>query len=167
MTPERLIGVADDGGGRLPWNLPEDLRRFRNLTMGHTVVMGRKTFASIGRALPGRRNLVVSRNINPPTIEGVEWLTSLDEAIESARAAGETECFIAGGTEIYATALEKADRMYVTFVRRDLSFQERGGEGRDTYFPTWDQTQWRTVSSEKLAADLECVVYERTRDGMI
>ncbi|HVT79718.1 MAG TPA: dihydrofolate reductase [Phycisphaerae bacterium] len=154
MTPDRLIGAA----GRLPWYLPEDLRRFRTRTMGHAMVMGRKTFSSIGRALPGRRNLVVSRNPNPPQVEGVEWFKSLDEAIEFARSCGETECFIAGGTEIYAEALDKADRMYVTFVQRDFPFQG------DTYFPMWDQTQWNAVSHE-LVKDLEFVTYERAKQA--
>ena len=151
MTPDRLIGAA----GRLPWYLPDDLKRFRKLTMGHAVVMGRKTFSSIGRALPGRRNLVVSRNPNPPAVEGVEWFTSLDAAIAFARSAGENECFIAGGTEIYAEALQKANRIYVTFVQRDFPFQG------DTYFPMWDQTQW-AVASHELVKDLEFVVYQRS-----
>ena len=150
MTPERLIGAA----GRLPWYLPEDLRRFRKLTMGHAMVMGRKTFSSIGRALPGRRNLVVSRNPDPPVVEGVEWFVSLDAAVEFARSAGESECFIAGGTEIFAEGLEKANRMYVTYVQRDFPFQG------DTYFPMWDQKKWRVISHE-LVKDLEFVVYER------
>src|ERR1051325_9491297 len=104
MTPDRLIGAA----GRLPWYLPEDLKRFRAITMGHAIIMGRKTFSSIGRPLHGRRNLVVSCNPEPPRIEGVEWFKSLDEAIAAARAGNETECFIAGGTEIYAEGLTKA-----------------------------------------------------------
>nr|AIA18247.1 Dihydrofolate reductase [uncultured bacterium] len=152
MTPERLIGAA----GRLPWYLPEDLRRFRARTMGHAMVMGRKTFSSLGRALPGRRNLVVSRNPNPPVVEGVEWFTSLDDAIDFARRAGEAECFIAGGTEIYAEALSKADRMYVTYVQRDFPFQG------DTYFPIWDQTHW-VAASHELVKDLDFVTYERKR----
>src|ERR1035437_9607324 len=94
MTPERLIGAA----GRLPWYLPDDLKRFRKLTTGHCIVMGRKTFSSIGRPLPKRRNLVISRNPDPPKVEGVEWFASLDEAIKTAREAGETELFIAGGS---------------------------------------------------------------------
>jgi len=150
MTPDRLIGAA----GRLPWYLPDDLKRFRQLTTGHAIVMGRKTFASIGRPLPGRRNLVVSRNPDPPRKEGVEWFSELDAAVEAARKGGEKECFIAGGTEIYAEALKKADRMYVTFVQRDFPFQG------DTYFPMWDQTQWNVVSHD-LVKDLEFVVYER------
>jgi dihydrofolate reductase len=155
MTPERLIGAA----GRLPWYLPDDLRRFKNLTMGHAIVMGRKTFSSIGRALPGRRNLVVSRNANPPAVAGVEWFGSLGEALEFAKAAGETECFVAGGTEIFGEALAKADRMYVTYVQRDFPFQG------DTYFPMWDQTQWEVVKQERVGKDLEFVVYERAEAG--
>lgn len=152
MTPERLIGAV----GRLPWYLPEDLRRFRKLTMGHAMVMGRKTFSSLGRALPGRRNLVVSRNPDPPEVAGVEWFNSLDAALAFARQSGESECFIAGGTEIYAEALEKSNRMYVTYVQRDFPFQG------DTYFPMWDQKQWRVISHE-LVKDLEFVVYERAQ----
>jgi dihydrofolate reductase len=155
MTPDRLIGAA----GRLPWYLPDDLKRFRRLTMGHAIVMGRKTFSSIGRALPGRRNLVVSRNLNPPQTEGVEWFHSLDEAVAAAGSKGETECFIAGGTEIYAEALKKAHRLYVTYVQRDFPFQG------DTYFPMWDQTEWSLVSHE-LVKDLEFVVYERAQAGV-
>jgi len=150
MTPERLIGAA----GRLPWYLPEDLKRFKATTMGHAMIMGRKTFSSIGRALPGRRNLVVSRNPNPPVVEGVEWFQSLDDAIEFAKSTGETECFIAGGTEIFNEGLSKAHRMYVTYVQRDFPFQG------DTYFPSWDQTQWKATKHE-LVKDLEFVVYER------
>lgn len=151
MTPERLIGAA----GRLPWYLPDDLKRFRQLTTGHAMVMGRKTFSSIGRPLPKRRNLVVSRNPNPPGVEGVEWFHSLDEAIEAARAAGETECFIAGGTEIYSAAMPRATRMYITYVQRDFPFQG------DTFFPVWDQREWRVVRHELVGKDLEFVVYER------
>jgi len=154
MTPERLIGAA----GRLPWYLPEDLRRFRKLTMGHAMVMGRKTFSSLGRALPGRRNLVVSRNADPPVVAGVEWFKSLDAAIDFARQTGESECFIAGGTEIYAEAIEKANRMYITYVQRDFPFQG------DTYFPMWDQKKWRVISHE-LVKDMEFVVYERAESA--
>ena len=153
MTPDRLIGAA----GRLPWYLPEDLKRFRLRTMGHAIVMGRKTFSSIGRALPGRRNLVVSRNPSPPHTAGVEWFTSLDDALAFAKQAGEAECFIAGGTEIYAEALTKADRMYVTYVQRDFPFQG------DTYFPMWDQSHWQTTAHE-LVKDLEFVTYERAQN---
>jgi dihydrofolate reductase len=152
MTPDRLIGAA----GRLPWYLPEDLRRFRLRTMGHSIIMGRKTFSSIGRALSGRRNLVISRNPNPPYVTGVEWFRSLDEALDFARSAGDTECFIAGGTEIYAEALPQATRMYVTYVQRDFPFQG------DTYFPMWDQSQWTAVTHD-LVKDLEFVTYERAQ----
>src|SRR6476660_9507679 len=79
--------------------------------------------------LPWRRNLGVSRNADPPVVAGVEWFKSLDAAIDFARQTGESECFIAGGTEIYAEAIEKSNRMYVTYVQRDFPFQG------DTYFP--------------------------------
>jgi dihydrofolate reductase len=150
MTPELLIGAA----GRLPWYLPDDLKRFRLLTTGHCIVMGRKTFSSIGRALPKRRNLVVSRNPNPPKTEGVEWFDSFEQAVEAARAAGETELFIAGGSEIYKAAFPVTDRLYITFVHRDFPFQG------DTFFPAWDQTEWRAVTHE-LKGDCEYVTYER------
>jgi dihydrofolate reductase len=157
MTPDRLIGAA----GRLPWYLPEDLRRFRRLTLNHAIVLGRKTFSSIGRALPGRLNLVVSRNADPPKTEGIEWFQSLQAALEAAESGGETEVFIAGGTEIYKEALSKATRMYVTYVQRDFPFQG------DTYFPIWDQTQWTMISHERSAGadkDLEFVIYERSQN---
>jgi dihydrofolate reductase len=150
MTPELLIGAA----GRLPWYLPDDLKRFRTLTTGHCIIMGRKTFSSIGRALPKRRNLVVSRNPNPPKTEGVEWFADLASAVKAARDGGETELFIAGGSEIYKEAFDITDRMYITFVHRDFPFQG------DTFFPAWDQTKWHAISSE-LKGDCEYVIYER------
>lgn len=151
MTPERLIGAA----GRLPWHLPDDLKHFRNLTTGHCVVMGRKTFSSIGRPLPKRRNLVITRNPAPPVVPGVEWFHNVNDAIAAARNSGETELFIAGGSEIYAQAFPLTDRLYITFVHRDFPFQG------DTYFPPWDQTQWHPVSHE-LKGDCEFVTYERS-----
>ncbi len=120
---------------------------------------GPKDFFLDRAGASGAANLVVSRNPNAPATEGIEWFKSLDEAIDFARSAGETEAFIAGGTEIYSAALEKATRMYVTFVQRDFPFQG------DTYFPMWDQTQWKAVSQERVGKDLEFVVYERSGEG--
>ncbi len=102
---------------------------------------------------------MISRNANPPAVEGVEWFSSLEEALAFAKAAGETEAFIAGGTEIYSGALALADRMYITFVQRDFPFQG------DTYFPMWDQSQWGAVMQERVGKDMEFVVYERTGAG--
>jgi dihydrofolate reductase len=142
-----VIGV----GGKLPWHLPEDLKRFKARTLGHTLIMGRKTFESIGRPLPRRRNLVISRSAMPAT-EGVEWFGSLEEAIAAAERAGETECFLAGGSTVYAAGLQRADRMYVTYVR--------GAVKGDTFFPAWDEKQWREVKREG-GPGMEYVDYER------
>ena len=107
MTPNRLIGVK----GALPWHKPEDLRHFRELTTGHTVLMGRKTYDSVGRPLPKRRNLVLTRKgwATPPA--GIYPVATLEEAMKLARQAGETELFVVGGAEIYRLALPFAVTM--------------------------------------------------------
>src|SRR5438128_8661840 len=109
-----IVAVAENGvigrGGMLPWRLSDDLRRFKQLTMGHTIVMGRKTWESIGRALPGRRNVVVSRQAGYAAA-GTEVVGSLDDAIALAEAAGETELFVIGGAEIYRLAMPRAERL--------------------------------------------------------
>jgi len=118
--------------GKLPWQEAEDLAHFKATTMEHTLVMGRKTFESIGRPLPGRRNLVISRN--PDYVaNGCEVFASLEAAVEAAR---ETDhCpFVIGGSGVYAEALPLATRLYVTVVDRDV-------EG-DTYFPAFDESDW-------------------------
>jgi dihydrofolate reductase len=130
------------------------LKRFKARTMGHTLVMGRKTFASMGRALPGRRNFVISRNPDPSATQGVEWFTSLEAALAAAQNAGETECFIAGGTAVYAEGLKLAGRMYITFVRRDTTVPG------DAFFPPWDEAAWHVVSRAPVG-DLEFVEYQK------
>jgi dihydrofolate reductase len=152
MTPERLIGA----GGKLPWHVPEDLKRFRALTTGHTIVMGRKTLDSIGKPLPKRRNIVISRNANPPAVPGVEWVPSLDAAIANAQAAGDQELFILGGSEIYRQAIDRADRMHITYIH--LSPPPTG----DTYFPAWDASQW-TKTSEEIVPPIAATIYDRIR----
>jgi len=128
-------------GGSMPWHLPADLARFKSLTMGHPVIMGRKTHASIGKALPGRRNVVVTRN--PMYLApGVEVAHSLDEALQMA---GEGEVFVIGGAEIYRAALPKANRLYVTKI--DAEF------GADTFFPAFDESAWRVVERRIGVAD--------------
>jgi dihydrofolate reductase len=151
MGAGRVIGV----GGKLPWRLPEDLKRFKARTLGHTIIMGRKTFESMGRPLPKRRNLVISRNPAPPVIAGVEWVQSLEEGIAAAERAGETECFLGGGTAVYAEGLKQADRIYVTYVAGPAV------QG-DAYFPPWDDMEWREVRRET-AAGMEFVDYARRR----
>jgi dihydrofolate reductase len=132
MTPDRVIG----SGGDLPWRLSADLQRFKRITMGHTMIMGRKTFESIGRPLPGRTSIVVTRQRDyaPP---GVLVAGGLSEAIEQAR--GDSEVFVIGGSQMYDLALPYADRLYVTRVESDI-------EG-DTFFPEYDQGDWRLVDS--------------------
>jgi dihydrofolate reductase len=149
-----LAAVSDNGvigrDGKLPWHLSDDLRRFKRLTMGHTIVMGRRTWESIGRPLPGRRTIVVSRQLHYRVdAEDVKIADSLDEALRIAEEAGEKEVFIVGGAEIYKLALPQADRLYLTCV-----MSEREIDG-DTYFPSdelnWDE--WCNVSSETHDAD--------------
>src|SRR3989304_2358277 len=114
-----IAAVAESGvigrGGKLPWHLSDDLRRFKRLTMGHTIVMGRRTWESIGRPLPGRRAIVVSRRPGYRVDDqSVEVATSLENALLIANAAGEDEVFIVGGAELYRAALPLADRIHLT-----------------------------------------------------
>ena len=130
---------------QLPWHMPADLKRFKQLTMGHHLIMGRKTFQSIGKPLPGRINVIVTRNVdfNP---DGVAIARSVDEAISKAEAAGDSEIFIGGGAEIYAQTLHRADRMYITRVHAEP-------EG-DTFFPEFDDVnEWKLVDAEHFESD--------------
>jgi dihydrofolate reductase len=135
MAANRVIGR--DGG--LPWRLRADLRRFKRLTMGHHLVVGRRTWQSIGRALPGRTIVVLTRR-EDYCPDGVTVARSMDEALALARGAGETECFVGGGGEVYRAALEVADRLYLTLIHE--------GVDGDTYFPEWDRSAWREVRRE-------------------
>jgi len=149
--------IGRDGG--LPWRLSTDLKRFKAVTMGKPVVMGRKTWESIGKPLPGRLNIVVSRN---PAFaaEGALTARSFDEALEKARAESEAEeiCVIGGG-EIYRQALSRADLLYVTHVDAEI-------EG-DAFFPKIDPKVWHPVHSEAVPAGekdiypTRYVIYER------
>lgn len=158
MTENRLIGR----GGQLPWRLSADLKRFKSLTMGHHLVMGRKTFESIGRPLPGRTSIVLTRQSKPgPFAPEIAIAASLDDALAKAR--GDEEVFVVGGAEIYALALPRTERLYVTWVDADV-------EG-DTFFPELDLSQWRLASEEAHPADAKndyptrFAVYDRiTRD---
>lgn len=133
MSENRVIGK--DGG--LPWHLPEDLKRFKKITMGHPIIMGRKTYESIGRALPGRRNIVISRNSNLQ-IDGVETTSSLGEALDLVKS--EKEVFIIGGAQIYEASLSQADRIYLTEVHQQIH--------GDAYFPEINSSQFQEVSRE-------------------
>lgn len=143
-----IVAVARNGvigaEGAIPWRLPDDQRFFRQTTIGHAVVMGRKTFDSIGKALPGRRNLVLTRRAHAAA-DGVDFFPDLATALEAARENGIDECFIAGGEAVYREALEHADRLYVTRVDT--------APGGDTFFPAIDELIWRRVDREPHAVD--------------
>lgn len=145
MRISLIAAVARNGvigrDNELPWRLSADLKRFRQLTMGHHVIMGRRTYESIGRPLPGRKFIVVSRNWRGAP-EGVTLARSVEEAL---RAADGDEVFILGGSEIFRLTLPVADRLYLTRVEADV-------EG-DVHFPEIDPEEWVLVSREELGAD--------------
>lgn len=146
MGSNRVIG-AD---GKLPWHEPEDLRYFKATTSGHAVIMGRKTWEALGRPLPKRRNLVVTRQAGFAA-PGAEVFATLDAAIASARV-GDPEPMIIGGGEIYRLALPRATRIHLTEVRCEPA--------GDATFPDLDPRQWR-VASERTSGNLTFRVYER------
>jgi dihydrofolate reductase len=121
---------------KLLWHLPKDLRHFKELTTGHTVIMGRKTFDSVGKPLPNRRNIVVTRqNIQ---IDGCEVVNSLEAALELAK--GESELDIIGGAEIYKQAMPLTNYIYLTIVHQDFD--------ADTFFPEIDYSKWQELNRE-------------------
>lgn len=133
-----LIVAMDQNSGigidnRIPWRLPVDLKRFRSLTLGHHLLVGRRTFDSIGRPLPGRKMIVLTRDPGLHVDQSL-IVNSLAAAIELARQAGETELFIGGGSDIYALALPLANRIYLTRVA--------AVGPADTFFPVWDPAAW-------------------------
>lgn len=136
-----IVAVAENGtigdNNTLLWHITEDMKRFRQLTTGHPVVMGRKTYDSLGRPLPNRRNVVISRQ--DLAIEGCEVAHSLEEALALFQA--EEEVFIIGGAQIYAEAMPMADRFYLTVV-------EHPYEG-DTVFPAWNPLDWQLIEMER------------------
>lgn len=146
-----MIVAADEARGigyqgRIPWHLSADLKRFKSLTMGHHILMGRKTFESIGKALPGRTNLVVTRQPEFEA-EGVIPVWSIEDGIALARMAGETELFIIGGAQIFEQALDYTDQIYYTLVHTR--------SGADTFFPELDGADWSTTLLAKNPADLD------------
>jgi dihydrofolate reductase len=140
MDRNRGIGVDN----KLPWRLSADLKRFRELTMGHHIILGRKTFESIGKPLPGRQTIVVTRN-NKYLVEGCFVVHSVEEAISLARSRGESEVFVCGGAEIYGQTLHLADRLYLTLVDAEVD--------ADTFFPEWDENGWMIQESVPHPAD--------------
>jgi dihydrofolate reductase len=133
MAKNRTIGINNT----LPWRCPEDLKHFKALTMGHHMIMGRKTFDSIGKPLPGRTTVVVTRN-QGLKIDGCIMAHSLQEAI--AACAGDEEIFIVGGAELYAQALPLADTLYLTEIQQDVA--------GDAHFPAFDMNNWQETARE-------------------
>lgn len=158
MAQNRVIGRNN----KLPWYLPNDLKYFKQTTMGKPILMGRKTFESIGKPLPGRTNIVITRNPEWQ-VDGVKVVYSLGEAFELASAISEIdgtdELMIIGGDQIYQTALDHVDRVYLTEVHAEV-------EG-DAYFPQVDWYQWKEVAREDFSAqdpnpyDYSFVVFDR------
>ena len=150
MTELVLIAALDRNhaigrGNELPWRLPADLKRFKALTLGKPLLMGRKTAESLGRALPGRRNLVLTRSGRVP-FEGMQAVTGIDEARALAAADGADELCVIGGGEVYALCLPMAARMCLTHV-------DAAVEGADAFFPRFDPQAWRVLARESHPAD--------------
>ncbi|MBA6291849.1 type 3 dihydrofolate reductase [Colwellia sp. MB3u-70] len=148
----RVIGKNND----MPWHLPADLAYFKKTTLGKPIIMGRKTYQSIGRALPGRKNIVISRDDNFQA-EGVEVVNSVDAAL--ALVVDSAEVMVIGGGAIYQHCLAAAQRLYITHINADID--------GDTYFPEYDLTVWQKIASdirpsdEKNPYQLDFSVYEK------
>lgn len=137
MGQNRAIGLA----GRMPWHLPAELQHFKRVTMGKTIVMGRKTWQAIGRPLPGRQNIVISRD--PAFMaRSVELVGSLNEALELAES---DEVMVIGGGQVYELAMPVAQRMVLTLI--DIEPEA------DTWFPEWDTSEWIETGEERFPAD--------------
>ncbi|MDR4888608.1 dihydrofolate reductase [Fredinandcohnia sp. QZ13] len=135
MDKNQLIGKDND----LPWRLPADLAYFKRVTMGHPIIMGRKTYDSIGRPLPGRENIIVTRDTSYKA-EGCKVIHSIDEIVKMSEET-EQELFVIGGAEIFKEILPYSDRLYITEIDEEF-------EG-DTYFPAFDKAEWQVISKEK------------------
>lgn len=143
VAMDRRRGIGLDG--RLPWRLKDDLKFFKQITMGHTLIQGRITWESIGRPLPGRRMVVLTRQEGYAVPEGVVVCRSLQAALDFARAAGDDEAFVGGGADVFAEALPVADRIYLTRVDATVE--------ADTFFPPFDETAWRIRTIVEVPAD--------------
>lgn len=153
VAGNRAIGLDNT----LPWHLPEDLKHFRSLTMGHHIIMGRKTFESLGRLLPGRTTVIVSRQPGYKA-EGAVTAGSLRAAVEAC--GGDEEIFVIGGAELYREALVLADKLYITEVHADF----RG----DAFFPEFELAAWRETARERhvSAGGLAFSFVTYQRDGL-
>ncbi len=153
-----IAALSEDGtignAGKIPWHISEDLKRFKQFTMGHAVIMGRKTFESIGKPLPGRKNIVLSRNPSLKTPDGVLKFSSIEAALEYCRQQGEELVFVIGGAEIYRQSLDRADRLLLTHVHRKVT--------GNTKFPDFDRSQWMETRRQD-TKEYSFVEYTRRR----
>jgi dihydrofolate reductase len=159
MTVSIVVAISENNAigkdNKLLWYLPRDLKHFKEITSGHTVIMGRKTYDSVGKPLPNRRNIIITRQ--QIEIAGCEVVNSIDDALALCK--DEAEVFIVGGAEIYKQALSKTDRMYVTIVHETF-------EG-DTYFPEIQENIWKEKEredhgpDEKNSLPFSFITYER------
>lgn len=146
MSKDRVIGINN----KMPWHISEESKHFRRTTTGHVVLMGRKTFESVGgKPLPGRPHVIVSRTM--PETDGVDVCRSLDEAIDRAKSYGK-EVFICGGGQIYRELIPKADRMVLSYVEGDYD--------GDEYFPEFDEGEWE-ITKNDVHDKFTVVYYER------
>ncbi|MEO8218922.1 MAG: dihydrofolate reductase [Acidobacteriota bacterium] len=146
MSLSIIVAVSENGvigrDGGLPWHLADDLKLFKEFTIGHTLLMGRRTFDEVGKPLPGRTTILITRQADYCT-PGVLIAHSLEEALEMAP--GDEEVFVVGGSEIYAQTLPQATRLYLTLVRAEVQ--------GDTRFPEFDLGEWTEISRREFAAD--------------
>ncbi|MFP5385978.1 MAG: dihydrofolate reductase [Bacteriovoracia bacterium] len=141
-SENNVIGVEN----KLPWHLKDDLQNFKKITMGHHILMGRKTFESIGKPLPGRMSLVVSSEPRANT-DSVFWFNSIFRAIKQAERNGETELFIIGGEKIFKSALSLADRIYLTEVKGEVK--------GDAFFPQLSMKNWKKISEQQFSKNAD------------
>lgn len=145
MTKKGIIGK----GNQLPWNIPDELKNFKLLTQGHTVIMGKRTFESIGRPLPNRHNIVLDTTEH--NVDGVQICTSAEQALSMAKAYGK-DVFVIGGAYTYAQFLHSADELYVSYIKQDYD--------GDVFFPPVNWHEW-IVKERKDFSEFEFVLYQR------
>jgi dihydrofolate reductase len=150
MTVSSIVAISENHvigkDNKLLWHLPKDLKHFKDTTTGHTVIMGRKTYDSVGKPLPKRRNIIVTRQTI--TIEGCEVVNSIEAALALCKS--ESEVFVVGGAEIYKQAMKLTDRIYLTIVHQNFD--------GDSFFPEIDDTEWKEVSREDFEPDAKNLI---------
>ena len=148
MRKSIIVAIEENNGigyqNQMPWHLPAELKLFKQLTMGHHLIMGRKTFEAIGKPLPGRTTIIVTRNPNY-VVSGCQIAHSLEQALQIAQNAHVEEVFICGGQSIYEEALKTADRLYLTRIHDEYP--------TDIFFPNFETADWQEISSDFHPAD--------------